>query len=190
MGLIELFLVAIGLSMDAFAVSICKGLSMKPANLKKAITVGLYFGGFQAAMPLVGYILGSQFSDHITFIDHWIAFILLAFIGGRMIFESREAGCAIQGGDPSLKFSDMLPLAVATSIDALAIGVSLAFLKVEVLPAVLFIGFVTFFISGAGVLLGGSFGPSLKSRAEIAGGVILILIGCKILFEHLGFLPF
>ena len=186
MGLIELFLIAVGLSMDAFAVSVCKGLAMPKCTFKKAAIVGLWFGGFQALMPAIGYILGAQFQEAIASIDHWIAFVLLALIGGNMIREA--LGDDEEEADASLDVKTMFLLAVATSIDALAIGITFAFLKVNIIPAVCFIGSVTFIISFAGVKIGNVFGARYKNKAEIVGGVILILLGLKILLEHLGFL--
>ena len=201
MGLIELFILAVGLSMDAFAVSICKGLSLKKVGIKECGKVGLYFGGFQGGMPLIGFILGVQFKDYITTIDHWIAFILLSFIGINMIRESMEkddedeivnlAEVAVAEDDEDkLGFKNMVMLAIATSIDALAVGVTFAFLQVDIIPAVSFIGIVTFVLSSIGVKIGNVFGTKYKSKAEFTGGAILILIGIKILFEHLGFFPF
>ena len=163
MSLWELLIIAVGLSMDAFAVSICKGLSMKKMSWKNALIAGLYFGGFQAGMPLIGYLLGTQFKDLITSIDHWIAFVLLGLIGLNMIKES---------------------------IDALAVGVTFAFLNVDIVPAVSFIGTITFFLSVLGIKIGNVFGTKFKAKAELAGGIILILMGTKILLEHLGFLSF
>lgn len=186
MGLIELFLIAVGLSMDAFAVSVCKGLAMPKCTFKKAAIVGLWFGGFQALMPAIGYILGAQFQEAIASIDHWIAFVLLALIGGNMIHEALDND--EEEADVSLDVKTMFLLAVATSIDALAIGITFAFLKVNIIPAVCFIGIVTFIISFAGVKIGNVFGARYKNKAEIVGGVILILLGLKILLEHLGFL--
>lgn len=186
MGLIELFLIAVGLSMDAFAVSVCKGLAMPKCTFKKAAIVGLWFGGFQALMPAIGYILGAQFQEAIASIDHWIAFVLLALIGGNMIHEALDND--EEEADASLNVKTMFLLAVATSIDALAIGITFAFLKVSIIPAVCFIGIVTFIISFAGVKIGNVFGARYKNKAEIVGGVILILLGLKILLEHLGFL--
>ena len=186
MGLIELFLIAVGLSMDAFAVSVCKGLAMPKCTFKKAAIVGLWFGGFQALMPAIGYILGAQFQETIASIDHWIAFVLLALIGGNMIHEALDND--EEEADASLDVKPMFLLAVATSIDALAIGITFAFLKVNIIPAVCFIGIVTFIISFAGVKIGNVFGVRYKNKAEIVGGVILILLGLKILLEHLGFL--
>lgn len=185
MGLIELFLIAVGLSMDAFAVSVCKGLAMPKCTFKKAAIVGLWFGGFQALMPAIGYILGAQFQEAIASIDHWIAFVLLALIGGNMIHEALDND--EEEADASLDVKTMFLLAVATSIDALAIGITFAFLKVNIIPAVCFIGIVTFIISFAGVKIGNVFGARYKNKAEIVGGVILILLGLKILLEHLGF---
>ena len=186
MGLIELFLIAVGLSMDAFAVSVCKGLAMPKCTFKKAAIVGLWFGGFQALMPAIGYILGAQFQETIASIDHWIAFVLLALIGGNMIHEALDND--EEEADASLDVKTMFLLAVATSIDALAIGITFAFLKVNIIPAVCFIGIVTFIISFAGVKIGNVFGARYKNKAEIVGGIILILLGLKILLEHLGFL--
>jgi putative Mn2+ efflux pump MntP len=204
MSFIELFLLAIGLSMDAFAVAICIGLTMTCPILKKSLLVGLYFGVFQAVMPLIGYVTASQFADMITSYDHWIAFALLCFLGGKMIagsfkkeeFSDRKStikksninACQdeikTENQEASLKPAQMLPLAVATSIDALAVGVSFAFLRVNILPAASFIGITTLVISMAGVQIGKVFGTRFKSKAELAGGLILVLIGFKILFEH------
>ena len=183
MSLFELFVLAVALSMDAFAVSICKGLSMKKMSWKNAVIAGLYFGGFQAGMPLIGYFLGVQFKGLITSIDHWIAFVLLAFIGFSMIKESREESEEL---NDSFDVKTMLLLAIATSIDALAVGVTFAFLAVNIVPAVSFIGVITFVFGFAGIKIGNVFGTKYKSKAELAGGVILILIGLKILLEHLG----
>ena len=186
MGLLELFILAVGLSMDAFAVSVCKGLSVTKMEPKHALLCGAYFGGFQALMPALGYLLGSQFESMITRIDHWIAFVLLALIGGNMIKEAFENG--EEAADPSLDIKTMTLMAVATSIDALAVGVTFAFLQVRILPAVLFIGSITFLLSAAGVKIGNVFGCRYQKKAEFAGGLILILMGLKILLEHLGFL--
>ena len=183
---IELFLIGVGLSMDAFAVSVCKGLGMEKINKKHAFLIGLYFGGFQALMPAIGYLLGSQFESMITQIDHWIAFVLLGIIGSSMIKESRED--EEEEVSASFDMKTMLALAVATSIDALAVGVTFAFLHVNIVWAVTFIGCTTFVLSAVGVKVGNIFGMKYKSRAELAGGVILILMGVKILLEHLGFL--
>ena len=188
MGIVELFLIAVGLSMDAFAVSVCKGLAMRRCTWKKGVIVGLYFGGFQALMPLLGYVLGVQFQEVITSIDHWIAFILLGLIGINMVREALGSCEACEEGDESLDVRTMLGLAIATSIDALAVGVTFAFLQVQIVPAVCFIGGITFTLSAAGVKIGNIFGTKYKSKAELAGGVILILMGGKILLEHLGIL--
>ncbi|MFQ8632293.1 MAG: manganese efflux pump MntP family protein [Intestinibacter bartlettii] len=227
MGLLELFILAIGLSMDAFAVSICKGLALPKINLKSAGIVGLWFGAFQALMPLIGYLLGVNFRSYIVSIDHWIAFVLLALIGANMIKEalsdddeeeeaeirnlkrgpeegtigvcsldscsiSPTGQVALSRADNRIKeilgFKTMFLLAVATSIDALAMGITFAFLNVNIIPAISFIGVVTFTCSAIGVKIGNIFGLKYKSKAEIAGGVILILLGCKILIEHLGIL--
>lgn len=187
MSFIELFLIAVGLSMDAFAVSVCKGLSVKRLSPKHALLVGIYFGGFQFLMPVIGYLLGFRFEHIITNIDHWIAFVLLAFIGGNMINES--FGKSEELND-DFSFKTMLMMAVATSIDALAVGITFAFLSVRILPAAGLIGITTFIISGAGIYIGNVFGAKYKSKAELAGGVILILIGVKILLEHLGIISF
>lgn len=188
MSLTELFIIAVGLSMDAFAVAVCKGLAMPRMSWKGALIVGLYFGGFQAAMPLLGYFLGSKFSMAIRAYDHWVAFLLLVLIGAGMVKESfeKDESCA----NASLDVRDMVLLAVATSIDALAVGVTFAFLNVDIVPAVSFIGAVTFTLSMVGVKVGNAFGCKYKSRAELAGGAILILMGLKILLEHLGLLAF
>lgn len=186
MGLLELFILAVGLSMDAFAVSVCKGLAMPKITLKKTLIVGLWFGGFQALMPAIGYFLGVQFRDKITAIDHWIAFILLGLIGANMIKEACSGDCEEE--NDSLDIKTMFLLAVATSIDALAVGITFAFLNVRLLSAVSFIGVTTFALSAIGVKIGNVFGTRYKAKAELAGGVILILLGLKILLEHLGIL--
>lgn len=188
MTFFELFLIGIGLSMDAFAVSICKGLSMQKIDKKYTLCIGLFFGGFQALMPLTGYLLGSQFSGYIERFDHWIAFVLLALIGFNMIKESREEEEEEEKPYAGVNFKELLILAVATSIDALAVGVSFAFLGVRIAPAVTLIGCTTFVLTLVGVWVGNLFGSRYKSRAELTGGIILILIGVKILLEHLGIL--
>ena len=182
MSLVELFFIAVGLSMDAFAVSVCKGLTTRKISAKHLLLVGAWFGGFQALMPLIGYFLGSLFADMITKYDHWIAFILLLFIGGNMI---KEAVGDEEHVDASMDVKGMFILAVATSIDALAVGVTFAFLKVAIVPAVSFIGIVTFVCSAAGVKIGSIFGTKYSKKAELFGGVVLILIGIKILVEGL-----
>lgn len=184
MSLFELFLTAIGLSMDAFAVAICIGFALEKIRLQQALIVGLYFGVFQAGMPLLGYLLGSQLAGGIIAFSHWIAFFLLSFIGGQMIRESFSKAEGIEE-EVSLRFAHMLPLALATSIDALAAGVSYAFLQVKVVPAVSFIGVVTLLLSMAAVQIGSIFGTRSKSKAQLIGGIILILIGLKILLEHI-----
>ena len=187
-GLLELFLIAVGLSMDAFAVSVCKGLSTQTLQRRHYLIVGAWFGGFQALMPTLGYLLGSAFAGLVQAVDHWVAFILLGIIGGNMIREGVKGDA--EDCDPSLAFGTMLMLAVATSIDALAVGITFAFLNVPILAAVAFIGVVTFVISALGVKIGNLFGARYKSKAEIFGGAVLILIGAKILLEHLELLPF
>ena len=186
MTLIELFILAIGLSMDAMAVSICKGLSVSKAEKKQMLTVGLYFGGFQAMMPLLGYWLGVNFQTLVESVDHWIAFVLLGLIGLNMIKESRED--EVDELDAQFGPASMLPLAVATSIDALAVGITFAFLKVQIIPAVSFIGITTFALSAVGLVIGNKLGARSKSKAELLGGVVLICMGTKILLEHLGFI--
>lgn len=191
MSFLELFLIAVGLSADAFSVSVCKGLNMRKLNLKHAYVIALFFGVFQAVMPLLGYLLGTGFSEYIEKYDHWIAFVLLAFIGGKMALEAiREKDGEAEEKTDTLSIGELTVLAVATSIDALAVGITFAFLKVNILPSVLLIGVTTFALSLGGVLLGNRFGAKYKSKAEIAGGVILILIGLKILLEHLGIINF
>lgn len=190
---IELFLLGVGLSMDAFAVSVCKGLGMRKLNKKQALIIGLYFGGFQALMPFVGWLLGSQFQKYITSIDHWIAFILLGFIGGKMMIEAvREWNEeeVVDVMDAPIDHKNMLVLAVATSIDALAVGITFAFLGTPIVEAITIIGITTMVISIAGVVVGNFFGSRYKSKAEFIGGLILVLLGLKILLEHLGILVF
>ncbi len=185
MSVWELFFIAVGLSMDAFAVSVCKGLAMQKMSWKNALLAGVYFGGFQMLMPLVGYFLGTGFRDQITSIDHWIAFVLLGAIGANMIKESFSGA---EKEDASFDIKTMLLLAVATSIDALAVGVTFAFLKVRIFLSVCLIGATTFILSFIGVRVGNVFGSKYKARAEFAGGLILILMGIKILLDHLGVL--
>lgn len=190
MGIVELLLIAVGLSMDAFAVSICKGLGMKKVNLKVAFVLALFFGGFQALMPLIGWALGSQFLWLISPIDHWIAFVLLAVIGGKMLWEALHDEEGEDDGKPADKIDlgEFFILAVATSIDALAAGISFAALAVDIVPSILIIGVVTFCFTIAGVFVGNFFGSRYEKPASIVGGVVLILIGLKILLEHLGIL--
>lgn len=188
MSFLELFLLALGLSMDACAVSICKGLALRQVRLRHMLIVGAWFGVFQAGMPLLGYLLGSRFEQYIASFDHWIAFALLAAIGANML---REAFCKEEEApDAALGFKPMLLMAIATSIDALAVGVTFAFLAVRIIPAVALIGFTTLLLSAAGVRLGSVFGAKYQRRAEMLGGCVLILLGLKILLEHLGVLPF
>ncbi|MHB1133253.1 MAG: manganese efflux pump MntP [Chloroflexota bacterium] len=184
MGLAELLIVAVGLSMDAFAAAVGKGLSMRRMSYRRSVVVGAYFGGFQAFMPLLGYLLGVGFSRHITNIDHWIAFFLLGVIGARMIWESRQEESATE--DDSFDLRHLALMALATSIDALAVGVTFAFLHVDIVPAVLLIGATTFLLSLVGVKAGSVFGAAWRSQAEAAGGLVLIAIGFRILLGHLG----
>ena len=193
MTFIELFLIGVGLSMDAFAAAICQGLFMTRIKWGHALTVGLYFGGFQALMLFIGWMLGFQFADRIQQYDHWIAFILLVLIGGNMIREALsgdEEDAAQAETDLRLDHKKLFLMAIATSIDALAIGVTFAFLETAILPAIGIIGCTTFCISVAGVAVGCWFGARYKKRAEITGGAILVLLGIKILLEHLGILAF
>ena len=190
---IELFLMGIGLSMDAFAVSVCKGLGMVKVNKKQTVTIGLFFGGFQALMPFIGWVLGRQFEHYIKSIDHWVAFVLLCLIGGNMLKEglSRDEEREGQAENVSFGFKAMLMLAVATSIDALAVGITFALLPdVDIFSAVGLIGCTTFCLSALGLKVGNIFGLKYKSKAEVAGGIILILMGLKILLEHLGVINF
>jgi len=187
MGFIELLLIAVGLAMDAFAVSVCKGLSVKQLELKHSALAGLYFGGFQFLMPVIGYILGSRFEMAIKSVDHWIAFGLLAVIGANMIHEAFSEDEKL---DDDFGVKNMLLMAIATSIDALAVGISFACLGVEILPAAGMIGIITFMLSACGIRIGHVFGTKYKAKAEFAGGLILIMIGLKILLEHLGIISF
>ena len=190
MSIVELFLIGVGLSMDAFAVAICQGLCMPKLNLRHGGVIALYFGGFQALMPLIGWFLGSQFAGYIQSFDHWVAFVLLVLIGGNMIREAlspeeEETSCAVAN---KLDHRQLFMMAVATSIDALAIGVTFAFLEVSIVPAISIIGCTTFCLSLVGVVVGNFFGARYKKRAELTGGIILVLLGVKILLEHLGIL--
>ena len=191
---IEILLIGVGLSMDAFAVSICKGLGMTKFNKKQAVTIGLYFGGFQALMPLIGYMLGAQFEKYITSIDHWIAFILLAFIGGKMVYEAvkDDEDDMVVEKDLALNHGEMFLLAIATSIAALAVGImfALAYDNLNIYAAITIIGLTTFVLSIIAVAVGNFFGSKYKKKAEVVGGIILIFIGLKILLEHLGILAF
>ena len=184
MGAIEILLISIGLAMDAFAVSVCKGLAMKKMSWKKAIIIGLYFGIFQAVMPVIGYFLGTTFERFITYVDHWVAFILLVGIGINMVKEAFDKESENRNDNVDMK--TMLVLSIATSIDALAIGITFACLKIHIVMPVITIGLITFIISVIGVKIGNQFGDKYGKKAEIMGGVILILLGIKILLEHLG----
>lgn len=189
MSFLDLLLIAVGVSMDAFAVSLCKGLGMKKVNYRQAFIISLFFGGFQALMPLLGWLLGRQFEQYITNFDHWIAFILLAFIGGKMIREAFQDNPECEScGIAFLDYKELLVLSVATSIDALAVGITLAFLNVPIISTVGVIGLTTLVLCFIGVVIGNRFGLKFKKKAEIAGGVVLILIGAKILLGHLGIL--
>lgn len=185
MSILDLFILAVGLSMDAFAVSVCKGLSLGKIKPKHMCIAGAWFGGFQALMPLIGYFLGSFFAEMIEKYDHWVAFVLLAIIGGNMIKEFFDKDEKV---DSSMDVKSMLLLAIATSIDALAVGVTFAFLQVQIVPAVSFIGVITFIFSAVGVKIGSLFGTKYKSKAELFGGIVLVLIGIKILLEGIGVL--
>ena len=188
MEIFEIVVIGIGLAMDAFAVSVCKGLSMKKIDWKKVIIIAVYFGLFQALMPVLGYFLGSAFSSFVQKVDHWIAFILLALIGGNMIKESTDD--EVEKRNDRIDIKTMVLLAIATSIDALAIGVTFAFFKTDLLKAVTLIGLITFVLSILGVKIGNRFGDKFQNKAELAGGIILIIIGLKILLEHLGIVSF
>ncbi len=184
MGIIELLLIALGVSMDAFAVALCKGLGMKRFRPRNAGIIALFFGVFQAAMPLLGWLLGRQFESYITAIDHWLAFGLLGLIGGKMLYEAFSAeDCPVDSGE-TINYKRLVVLAIATSIDALAVGITFAFLQVRILPAVLFVGLITLGVSFLGVYVGHRFGAKLKQKAELMGGLVLIGIGTKILIEH------
>ncbi len=191
--LVEFLLLGVGLAMDAFAVSICKGLAMRKVNKKQAVIIALFFGGFQAIMPVIGWLLCKGFQTYIEAFDHWIAFALLAFIGVKMIIETlrkKEDDVVIEEMDPPLDMKEMLMLAIATSIDALAVGISLAALDRPIVESAAIIGVVTFVISIIGVYIGNFFGNRYKKRAELTGGIILVLIGVKILCEHMGWIAF
>lgn len=187
MSIYEIILIAIALAMDAFAVSICKGLCMRKINYMHTAIIAMFMGVFQALMPAIGWVLGKGFENYISDYDHWIAFVLLAFIGGKMIYESltdnQQTECDVRG---ILDIKELFLLAVATSIDAMATGVTFAVLEVKILVPVLIIGAITYIICFSGVMIGNKFGTKYKSKAEIAGGIVLILFGLKILLEHLG----
>ena len=184
MGIVELFMIAVGLSMDAFAVAVCRGLAMRKLDLRQGTLVALFFGGFQGLMPLIGWVLGKQFEQYIVSIDHWIAFCLLGYIGGKMIWDSFHDEEESVSEDFDIK--QLLMMAIATSIDALAVGITFAFLHVNIVYAVSFIGCITFALSFLGVWLGHRFGSKYKNKATFAGGAVLCAIGLKILLEHLG----
>lgn len=188
-GIGELIVLSLGLGMDAFAVSICKGLSMKKMNWKKALIIGLYFGGFQAIMPVLGYFLSKGFENFVTSIDHWIAFILLSIIGGKMVKDAFSQGNS-ENCNEDVGFKTMIVLAIATSIDALAVGITFAFLNVNLILAIALIGSITFFLSVIGTKVGNIFGDRYENKAELLGGVILIFLGIKILLEHLNIINF
>lgn len=190
MSFIEVLLIGIGLSADAFAVAVCKGLNMRKINYIHALIIALFFGGFQALMPLIGWVLGSSFRIYIENFDHWIAFVLLGFIGGKMIYEALSGGEEGCGCCDSLDIKEIFIMAVATSIDALAVGITFALVNVNIWGSITLIGLTTFILSANGVVIGNKFGAKYKSKAELAGGVILVLIGLKILFEHLGIINF
>ena len=195
MGLWEVFVVGVGLAMDAFSVAICKGLGMPKIDKKQTVIIALFFGGFQALMPFLGWLLGKQFESYITAVDHWIAFVLLLIIGGKMIIdvikERKEGcGCCEEKNAGRLDLKELFAMAIATSIDALAMGVTFAFLQVHIASAVSVIGVTTFILAVIGVLLGHKFGAKWKDKAALAGGIVLILLGTKILLEHLGVLTF
>ena len=188
-GIVELFFIALGLSMDAFAVALCKGLNMRVYNKKYSFLIAAFFGGFQALMPLIGWLLGTQFARYIRGFDHWVAFLLLAFIGGKMVYDSvKKDDCCCEKKGEAFHFRELLMLSVATSIDALAAGVTFAFFKVNIFGAVLLIGAVTFILSASGVAIGNRFGIRYKNKAELIGGLALIIMGIKILLEHLDLL--
>lgn len=190
MGILEVFLIGVGLSMDAFAVAICRGLKMQKLNVGQTALIALFFGGFQALMPLIGWFLGTQFESYITAVDHWVAFILLAVIGGKMIYDSFKKE-EDDGSEKSvLNIKELLVMAIATSIDALAVGITFAFLNVNIWSSISVIGVTTFVLSAVGVFIGHKFGAKYKNKAELAGGIILVLIGLKILLEHLGVINF
>ena len=190
MGLFEIFMIGVGLSMDAFAASVCKGLNMRRMNIKNMLVIGLFFGGFQALMPAVGWVLGKQFENYITSVDHWVAFALLVFIGGKMIYDVFEDKGEDDYGEKTdrVDVKEIFTLAIATSIDALAVGISFAFLQVDIVKAASVIGITTFLLSAVGVAVGNIFGAKYEKKATLAGGIILVLIGLKILLEHTGVL--
>ncbi|MFA6783567.1 MAG: manganese efflux pump MntP family protein [Sphaerochaeta sp.] len=191
LGIIELLFVSVGLAMDAFAVSLCKGLRMRKINYKQALLIALFFGVFQAIMPIIGWSLGLQFEKYITSIDHWIAFILLGFIGGKMLYDSvtEDPTCPVETVE-KIDMKELVMLSIATSIDALAVGITFAFLQVDIVNAVTLIGSITFVLSFLAVAIGNYFGNALQNKAGIAGGIVLMIIGTKILLSHLGIINF
>lgn len=192
MGFVELLFIAIGLSMDSFAVSVCKGLNMQKINYKHTVITALFFGGFQALMPLIGWFLGKQFDQYINGFDHWIAFLLLAFVGGKMIYEALKDDDENSCKDTDkLNIKELFLLSIATSIDALAVGITFALIPdTNIISSILLIGIITFSFSAGGFIIGNKFGSRYKSKAELAGGIIILIIGFKILLGHLGILPF
>lgn len=191
MGIVELFLIGVGLSMDAFAVSICKGLGMSKINWKHTLVIALFFGGFQALMPLIGYVLAYNFAGYVAAVAHWIAFALLAFIGGKMLWDAfHEEDEEVEEDTEKLDLKELFMLAIATSIDALAMGITFAFLGVDIIPAIALIGVTTFVISFGGVAIGNVFGSRYEKSSTIVGGIVLILIGLKVVLEHYGMFPF
>ena len=192
MGLLELFLIAVGLSMDAFAVSVCKGLGMHRVNYAHALVIALFFGVFQGLMPVIGWLVGSAFAVYVTAVDHWIAFALLAFVGGKMLWDAfhDEGEEEDETVTHKLNLRELFMLAIATSIDALAVGISFSFLQIDIVAAALIIGCTTFVLSLVGVVVGNRFGARFEKPSQIAGGVVLIAIGLKILLEHLGLIAF
>ncbi len=192
MGLIEIFLIGVGLSMDAFAVSVCKGLGMHRVNYGHALVIALFFGVFQGLMPVIGWALGSTFAVYVTAVDHWIAFVLLAAVGGKMLwdaFHDEPDECCEEGAD-KLDLRELFMLAIATSIDALAVGISFSFLQIDIVRAAFVIGITTFCLSIIGVVVGNRFGARFERTAQVIGGAVLVVIGLKILLEHLGIIAF
>lgn len=192
MGFVEIFLIGIGLSMDAFAVSVCKGLGMHRVNYAHALVIALFFGVFQGLMPVIGWLVGSAFAAYVTAVDHWIAFALLAFVGGKMLWDAfyDEEGEEDETTTQKLDLRELFMLAIATSIDALAVGISFSFLQIDIAAAALIIGCTTFVLSLVGVVVGSRFGARFEKPSQIAGGIVLIAIGLKILLEHLGLIAF
>lgn len=191
MGIIEIFLIGVGLSMDAFAVSVCKGLGMHRVNYAHALAIALFFGVFQGLMPVIGWLVGNAFAVYVTAVDHWIAFALLAFVGGKMLWDAfHDEGEEDESVTDRLDLCELFMLAIATSIDALAVGISFSFLQIDIVVAALIIGCTTFVLSLVGVVVGNRFGARFEKPSQIAGGIVLIAIGLKILLEHLGLIAF